>query len=60
MVEGMMAARGIIVSHQTIRSWVEKFGRAFATKSAAVQPAGSIYPSTVQERKPRFFYREFI
>ncbi len=27
-----MAARGIIVSHQTIRSWVEKFGRAFANE----------------------------
>ncbi|MGY3333442.1 transposase-like protein [Mesorhizobium sp. USDA 4775] len=25
-----MAARGIIVTHQTIRSWAEKFGRHFA------------------------------
>src|SRR5436309_3333684 len=30
MVEDMLAARGIIVSHQTIRSWAEKFGRHFA------------------------------
>lgn len=30
MVEDMLAARGIIVSHQTIRPWAEKFGRAFA------------------------------
>jgi putative transposase len=26
----MLAARGIIVSHQTIRLWAEKFGRHFA------------------------------
>lgn len=30
MVEDMLAARGIIVSHQTIRQWAEKFGLAFA------------------------------
>lgn len=30
MVEDILAQRGIIVSHQTIRSWVEKFGRQFA------------------------------
>ncbi|UXN58219.1 IS6 family transposase [Phyllobacterium zundukense] len=30
MVEDMLAARGIIVSHQTVRLWVEKFGRHFA------------------------------
>jgi putative transposase len=27
MVEEMLAARGIIVSHETIRCWAEKFGR---------------------------------
>lgn len=26
----MLAARGIAVSHQTVRSWSEKFGRRFA------------------------------
>ena len=31
MVEDMLAARGIIVSHQTIRLWAEKFGRTFAS-----------------------------
>jgi putative transposase len=31
MVEDMLAARGIIVSHQTIRLWAEKFGRHFAS-----------------------------
>lgn len=29
-VEDMLAARGIIVAHQTIRTWAEKFGRHFA------------------------------
>jgi putative transposase len=30
MVEDMLAARGVIVTHQTIRTWAEKFGRHFA------------------------------
>lgn len=30
MVEDMLAARGSIVSHQTVRLWAEKFGRHFA------------------------------
>ena len=30
MVEDLLAERGIIVSHQTIRMWVEKFGRQYA------------------------------
>ena len=30
MVEDLLAARGIIVSHQTVRLWVEKSGRHFA------------------------------
>lgn len=32
MVEDLMAARGIIVSHQTVRHWVEKFGRHFTSE----------------------------
>lgn len=32
MVEDMLAARGIMVSHQTIRHWAEKFGRTFANE----------------------------
>jgi putative transposase len=31
MVEGMLAARGIVVSHETIRNWAEKVGRDFAS-----------------------------
>jgi len=32
MIEDMLAARGIIVSHQTVRLWAEKFGRTFANQ----------------------------
>jgi putative transposase len=30
MVENMLAARGVIVCHQTVRLWAETFGRHFA------------------------------
>lgn len=30
MVEDLLSERGIIVSHQTVRVWAEKFGREFA------------------------------
>jgi putative transposase len=32
MVEEMLAARGIVVSHQTIWLWVEKFGCTFTSR----------------------------
>ena len=32
MVEDLLAARGIIVSHETVRRWAQKFGRDFANK----------------------------
>jgi putative transposase len=32
MVEEMLAARGIEVSHETVRRWAEKFGREFASR----------------------------
>lgn len=32
MVEDLLAARGIVVSHQTVRLWAEKFGRHFANE----------------------------
>ena len=32
MVEDILAARGIVVSHQTVRLWAEKFGRTFANE----------------------------
>ena len=32
MVEEMLAARGITVSHETVRRWALKFGQAFANQ----------------------------
>ncbi|NNU62854.1 IS6 family transposase [Ochrobactrum soli] len=32
MVEDMLAYRGIIVTHKTVREWAEKFGRDYANK----------------------------
>src|SRR5215216_3909870 len=32
MVEEMLAARGIVVSHETVRRWARKFGQAFANQ----------------------------
>ncbi len=32
MVEDLLAARGIIISHETVRCWAEKFGRTRASK----------------------------
>ena len=33
MVEEMLAARGIIVSHETVRQWARKFGQDFANQT---------------------------
>ncbi len=33
MVEEMLAARGIIISHETVRQWARKFGQAFANQA---------------------------
>lgn len=32
MVEDMLAYRGIIVTHKTVREWAEKFGRDYTNK----------------------------
>src|ERR687898_976485 len=32
MIEEMLAARGIIISHETVRQWALKFGQAFANQ----------------------------
>ena len=40
MVEDLLAARGSVVSHETVRRWAEKFGRDFA--------------GTIRSRAPRF------
>jgi putative transposase len=41
MVEDMLAYKGIIVTHRTVREWAEKFGRAYANKiRRTVRPGG--------------------
>jgi putative transposase len=32
MVEEMLAARGILVSHETVRQWALKLGQSFANQ----------------------------
>src|SRR3954452_18592499 len=39
MVEEMLAVRGIIVSHETVRQWVLKFGQDFANRIRRRLPA---------------------
>ena len=38
MVDEMLAARGIVVSHETVRQWALKFGRLFARALRRRQP----------------------
>ena len=38
MVEEMLAARGIVVSYETVRQWGRKFGQASPTRSGAGCP----------------------
>src|SRR3954470_11454218 len=40
MVKEMLAARGIIVSHESLRRWALKFGRAFANRIRRRPAAG--------------------
>lgn len=35
MVNELLAVRGIVVSHETVRQWSPKFGQAFANRSGA-------------------------
>ena len=39
MVEEMLAARGIDVSHESVRHWAEKFGREYANRIRGRAPA---------------------
>jgi putative transposase len=39
IVEEMLAARGILVSHETVRQWAPKFGQSFANKIRQRLPA---------------------
>ena len=40
MVEEMLAARGIVVSHETVRQWARKFGQGFANQIRRKLPCG--------------------
>src|SRR3954454_7363631 len=40
MVEEMLAARGIIVSHESVRQWACKFGQDFANRIRRLLPCG--------------------
>src|SRR4051812_5559429 len=39
MVEEMLAARGILASHETVRQWARKFGQSFANQIRRRLPA---------------------
>ena len=41
MVEEMLAARGIFISHETVRQWALKFGQEFANRIPPYQPMGN-------------------
>ena len=47
MVEDVLAARDIIVTHQTIRTWAEKFGRHFANEIRVGQPVAWVTNGTL-------------
>ncbi len=38
-VEDLLAARGVVLSYETIRDWVNKFGHVFAGKIRRDRPA---------------------
>ena len=40
MAKKMLAVRGIIVSHETVRQWAPKFGQAFANRIRRRLPCG--------------------
>jgi len=39
MIEEMLAARGIDVSHESVRHWAEKFSREYADRIRGSAPA---------------------
>src|SRR6187397_865282 len=57
MVEEMLAARGIIVSHESVRQWALKFGQLFANKKhwlwRAVDQDGIVLDILVQSRRDK-------
>ena len=53
MVEEMLAARGISVTHETIRQWGLKFGREFADRIRRRAPRRVRRPAAGQLRSVR-------
>jgi transposase-like protein len=43
MVEEMLAGRGILVSHETVRQWALKFGQDFANQRMMCRPSSAIW-----------------
>src|SRR2546430_7447401 len=61
MVEELLAARGIIVSHETVRQWARKFGQQFANQIhlvARISWAERLGPGSVEDHSP-FGERDF-
>ena len=53
MVEEMLAAHGILVSHETVRRWVLKFRQEFANRIRRRLPrAGDSDTSEPPQRRP--------
>jgi transposase-like protein len=56
MVEEMLAARGIEVSHETVRLWARKFGQSFANQIRRRLPApgdkGDVTSTFADVRRP--------
>ena len=44
MVDELLAARGIVVSHETVRQWALKFGQGFANPDSAKPRGGAGCP----------------
>src|SRR4051794_27777618 len=62
MVEELLAARGITVSHETVRQWALKFGQAFANeiRRRLPRPGGKWHLDEVEIRiagKKRWLWR---
>ena len=56
MVEEMLAARGIDVSHETVRRWAEKFGRDYANRlrRRAIRPGDTWHLDENRDDRPRW------
>jgi putative transposase len=51
MVEEMLAARGILVSHETVRQWAMKFGQSFANQSRRLRQPPSACCASCSRRR---------